>query len=74
MIPRPLNRCVEAKFELGQNAAKTLHKGDAVFVVGHERDASFEGTPAARRSQSLCTTSPNNLLVNFPPTSINTLQ
>jgi single-strand DNA-binding protein len=41
---KPLNHYVEAKFELGQNAAKTLHKGDAVIVVGHERDASFEGS------------------------------
>lgn len=40
---KPLNHSVEAKFELGQGAAASLHKGDAVIVVGHERDASFEG-------------------------------
>ncbi len=40
---KPLNHYIEAKFELGDNAAKTLHKGDAVIVIGHERDASFEG-------------------------------
>lgn len=34
---------MEAKFELGAGAAQSLHKGDAVIVVGHERDASFEG-------------------------------
>lgn len=41
---KPLSHSVEAKFELGQGAAASLHKGDAVIVVGHERDASFEGT------------------------------
>lgn len=39
----PLNHWVEAKFELGANVAASLHAGDAVVVVGHERDASFEG-------------------------------
>jgi len=39
----PLNHWVEAKFELGANVAASLHEGDAVVVVGHERDASFEG-------------------------------
>jgi single-strand DNA-binding protein len=41
---KPLSHSVEAKFELGAGAASSLHKGDAVIVVGHERDASFEGT------------------------------
>ena len=41
---KPLSHSVEAKFELGAGAAQSLHKGDAVIVVGHERDASFEGT------------------------------
>lgn len=41
---KPLSHSVEAKFELGAGAAASLHKGDAVIVVGHERDASFEGT------------------------------
>lgn len=40
---QPLAHYIEAKFELGENAAVSLHKGDAVIVVGHERDASFDG-------------------------------
>jgi single-strand DNA-binding protein len=40
---KPLAHAVEAKFELGAGAVASLHKGDAVIVVGHERDASFEG-------------------------------
>jgi len=40
---QPLAHYVEAKFELGANAASSLHKGDAVIVIGAERDASFEG-------------------------------
>jgi len=50
-LPRELRQAqlrlvhsVEAKFELGAGAASSLHRGDAVIVVGHERDASFEGT------------------------------
>lgn len=39
----PLNHWVEAKFELGANAAASLHEGDAVVIVGYERDASFDG-------------------------------
>lgn len=41
---KPLSHSVESKFELGAGAAASLHKGDAVIVVGHERDASFVGT------------------------------
>lgn len=41
---KPLAHAVEAKFELGRGALSSLHKGDAVVVVGHERDASFEGS------------------------------
>ena len=40
---RPLAHTIEARFELGDNAASSLHKGDAVIVIGQERDASFEG-------------------------------
>ncbi|NNH03578.1 hypothetical protein HLA99_06895 [Microbacterium ulmi] len=40
---KPLAHAVEAKFELGAGAAASLRKGDAVIVIGHERDASFEG-------------------------------
>lgn len=40
---QPLAHYVEAKFELGENAATSLRRGDAVIVIGHERDASFEG-------------------------------
>ncbi|MCD5348440.1 single-stranded DNA-binding protein [Agromyces sp. S2-1-8] len=32
----PTTHYVEAKFELGENAAATLQKGDAVIVVGRE--------------------------------------
>lgn len=39
----PLNHWVEAKFELGANAAASLHEGNAVIVVGYERDNSFKG-------------------------------
>lgn len=34
---------VEAKFELGENAASSLRKGHPVIVIGQERDASFDG-------------------------------
>lgn len=40
---KPLRHDVEAKFELGENVAASLHKGDAVVIVGAERDASFDG-------------------------------
>ena len=44
--PDATTHFVEAKFELGENAAATLHKGDAVIVVGREHTASWgpEGT------------------------------
>jgi single-strand DNA-binding protein len=32
---------VDAKFELGENVAATLHRGDPVIVVGHERTESW---------------------------------
>ncbi|HEV7949067.1 MAG TPA: single-stranded DNA-binding protein [Glaciihabitans sp.] len=32
---------VEAKFELGENVAATLHKGDPVIVVGREHTTSW---------------------------------
>lgn len=32
---------VEAKFELGENVAATLHKGDPVIVVGREHSESW---------------------------------
>ena len=37
----PTTHFVEAKFELGENAAATLHKGDAVIIVGRERTSSW---------------------------------
>ena len=37
----PTTHFVEAKFELGENAAATLHKGDAVIVVGREHTNSW---------------------------------
>ena len=39
---------VEAKFELGQNVAVTLHKGDPVIVVGREHTDSW-GDDQARQ-------------------------
>jgi len=39
----PIAHNVEAKFELGENAASSLRKGHPVIVVGQERDASFDG-------------------------------
>ncbi|AWB88122.1 single-stranded DNA-binding protein [Mycetocola zhujimingii] len=39
--PDATTHFVEAKFELGENAAATLHKGDPVIVVGRERTSSW---------------------------------
>ena len=39
----PINHFIEAKFELGENVLASFHKGDAVVVIGHERDNSFDG-------------------------------
>ena len=39
--PTPTTHFVEAKFELGDNIAATLHKGDPVIVVGEEHTASW---------------------------------
>jgi len=39
--PDATTHFVEAKFELGENAAATLHKGDAVIVVGREHTNSW---------------------------------
>ncbi|HEU5222198.1 MAG TPA: hypothetical protein VFU07_00765 [Candidatus Lumbricidophila sp.] len=36
-----LHEPLEARFELGANAAATLHAGDAVIVVGDERSISW---------------------------------
>ncbi|MEB0002234.1 single-stranded DNA-binding protein [Cryobacterium sp. RTC2.1] len=40
---------VEARFELGENVAATLHRGDPVVVVGREHTEIWGG-PEARRS------------------------
>jgi len=32
---------VDAKFQLGENAAATLHRGDPVIVIGNERTESW---------------------------------
>lgn len=37
----PTTHFVEGKFELGSNAAATLHTGDAVIVVGKEKTNSW---------------------------------
>jgi len=39
--PDATTHFVEAKFELGENAAATLHKGDAVIVAGREHTSSW---------------------------------
>ena len=38
----PTTHFIEARFELGENAAATLHKGDAVIVVGREHTSSWD--------------------------------
>lgn len=42
-VPHPdaITHFVEAKFELGENAAATLHQGDAIIIVGREHTASW---------------------------------
>jgi single-strand DNA-binding protein len=39
--PDATTHFIEAKFELGENAAATLHKGDPVIVVGREHTMSW---------------------------------
>ncbi|MGC5225126.1 single-stranded DNA-binding protein [Micromonospora sp. DT81.3] len=41
--PDPTTHFVEARFELGENAAASLHKGDPVIIVGREHTNSWEG-------------------------------
>ncbi|MCU1419849.1 MAG: hypothetical protein JWR57_1018 [Mycetocola sp.] len=38
----PTTHFVEAKFELGENVARSLHKGDPVIVVGREHTSSWD--------------------------------
>ena len=38
----PTSHLIEARFELGDNAATSLHTGDAVVVVGKEHSNSWE--------------------------------
>ena len=55
---------VEAKFELGENTAATLHKGDPVVVVGDERDAAGEETePSSTVASSTPAPSPSTSTV-----------
>ena len=37
----PTTHFVEARFELGQNAAASLHRGDAVIIAGREHTTSW---------------------------------
>lgn len=37
----PTTHFVEAKFELGEHVLASLHKGDAVIVVGYERTVAW---------------------------------
>jgi len=48
----PTTHFVEAKFELGANVFASLHKGDAVVVVGREHTVSWgdEGNRKSGRS------------------------
>ena len=39
---------MESKFELGENVAVTLHKSDAVIVVGREHSSSW-GTEGSKQ-------------------------
>lgn len=45
----PTSHFVEARFELGENAAATLSKGDAVIVVGKEHSTSWEDKEGAKQ-------------------------
>jgi Single-stranded DNA-binding protein len=45
----PTSHFVEARFELGENAAATLHKGDAVIIVGKEHSNSWEDKEGAKQ-------------------------
>ncbi|WP_448002709.1 single-stranded DNA-binding protein [Agromyces bauzanensis] len=44
----PTTHHVEARFELGENAAATLHTGDRVIVVGRERTTSWDAGEGKR--------------------------
>lgn len=45
----PTSHFVEARFELGENAAASLHKGDGVIVVGKEHSNSWEDKEGAKQ-------------------------
>lgn len=45
----PTSHFVEARFELGDNAAASLHKGDAVIVVGKEHTNAWEDKEGAKQ-------------------------
>ena len=45
----PTSHFVEARFELGENAAASLHKGDAVIVVGKEHSNSWDDKEGAKQ-------------------------
>lgn len=45
----PTSHFVEARFELGVNAAASLHKGDAVIVVGKEHSNSWDDKEGAKQ-------------------------
>lgn len=45
----PTTHFVEAKFELGEHVLASLHKGDAVIVVGYERTVAW-GEGESRRT------------------------
>ncbi|GAA0990054.1 single-stranded DNA-binding protein [Subtercola frigoramans] len=39
--PSATTHFVEARFELGENAAATLHKGDSVIIIGREQTETW---------------------------------
>ncbi|MCJ1675683.1 single-stranded DNA-binding protein [Rathayibacter sp. VKM Ac-2929] len=45
----PTTHFVEAKFELGEHVLASLHRGDAVIVVGYERTVTW-GEGESRRT------------------------
>lgn len=49
----PTTHYVVAKFQLGENSATTLHKGDAVIVLGREHTDSWEDNESTRYARVL---------------------
>ncbi|PPG02118.1 MULTISPECIES: hypothetical protein [unclassified Rathayibacter] len=52
-IRNPTTRYVKATFELGEHVLASLHKGDAVIVVGYERTVAWGGGENRRTGRVL---------------------